>query len=177
MIAVQLPFLVGTVVLAVAGAGKLRHPDGTAQALRTQGLPSHRGLVQALGVLELLTAGAAVAGSSVAAWGVSAFYTGFTGFVLLALLRGRPMSSCGCFGEPDLPPTRTHVGVTALLAVAASTAASSGAVGVPPVLALGPAGALSTFAVTALLCALCLLTLTGLPRLTAARTTIRGAAA
>ena len=33
------------------------------------------------------------------------------------------------------------------------------------------------FAVTALLCALCLLTLTGLPRLAAARTTIRGAAA
>jgi hypothetical protein len=168
-----LPFLVGTVILLIAGLGKVRHPAGTAQALRTQRLPATSALVRALGVTEIAVATAALAGVGAAAWAVAALYLGFTGFVVLALTSGRPLSSCGCFGEADLPPTRTHVGVTAALALAAACAVLSGPTGLPALLALGPAAAAAGLAVTALLSALSLLTLTGLPRLVAARSTIR----
>ncbi|NYD21256.1 MauE/DoxX family redox-associated membrane protein [Kineococcus aurantiacus] len=169
MIAAQLPFLVGTVLLLVAGVGKLRHPAGTGRALRTQGLPSATALVRGLGVAELAVAAGSAAGLAVAAWANAVAYAGFTGFVLLALLRRRPLSSCGCFGEPDLPPTGAHVVLTAVLAGAAALAAAGPSRGLPALLAL-PAGAtVAALVLTGLLCALCLLVLTGLPRLVAAR--------
>ncbi|WP_432562655.1 MauE/DoxX family redox-associated membrane protein [Kineococcus sp. SYSU DK003] len=170
----QLSFLVGAVALLVAGVGKLRHPAGTVQALRTQGLPSAPGTVRALGATEVLLALAGAAGSAPAAWGVAALYAGFTGFVLLALGRRRPLSSCGCFGGPDLPPTRTHAVLTAALALAAGATATT-TPGIPALLALGPVAAATAAALVALLCALTLLVLTGLPRLVAARRLIRPA--
>ncbi|NAZ78376.1 hypothetical protein GTQ99_23635, partial [Kineococcus sp. T13] len=113
------PYLAAGALLAVAGWGKLRRPAATVQALRTQGLPVPAALVRLLGAAELALALAAVAGPPQAAWAVAAAYTAFSGFVLLALLRGRPLSSCGCFGEPDLPPTAAHLGVTAAAALVA----------------------------------------------------------
>lgn len=114
------PFLASAVLLAGAGAAKLWRPDDTARALRVAGLPAHRQLVRAGAVGEL-----AVAVASVAAPGpvtgalVAAAYLGFTAFVGLALLRGWPLSSCGCFGRPDARPGYPHLVLDALAAAAA----------------------------------------------------------
>ncbi|WP_170127070.1 MauE/DoxX family redox-associated membrane protein [Kineococcus rhizosphaerae] len=171
--AAQLLFLVGTVLLLVAGTAKLRHPAGTAQALRTQGLPGDARLVRALGGAEVLVAAGSLAGLAVAAWASAALYAGFTGFVVLALTRRRPLSSCGCFGEPDLPPTRVHVAVTAALALAAGAAALGPARGLNAALAAPAAQAVATLLVAAVLTGLTLLVLTALPRLVAARHLVR----
>jgi hypothetical protein len=49
---------------------------------------------------------------------VAVSYLAFTTFVVVARLRGGVLSSCGCFGRADTPPTWLHAGVTAGLAVA-----------------------------------------------------------
>jgi hypothetical protein len=164
--------LVGSVLLLVAGVGKVRRPAGTVRALRTQGLAVPAAAVRVLGVVEVAVAVLGLAGSRPALAVTAACFAGFTGFVLLALVRGRPLSSCGCFGEPDLPPTPAHAVLTGALALAAALAAA-GPAGLPAVWAGGPAVALTTVLLTALLVALCLLLLTGLPRLVAARTLVR----
>ena len=53
-------------------------------------------------------------------------YVGFAGFVTLARARGGPLASCGCFGTPDTPATRTHVIVTLAFAASAGVVAASG---------------------------------------------------
>ena len=57
---------------------------------------------------------------------VALSYLGFAGFVTLARARGGPLASCGCFGTPDTPATRTHVVVTLAFAVSAAVVAASG---------------------------------------------------
>ncbi|GAB7193211.1 hypothetical protein NUM3379_39200 [Kineococcus sp. NUM-3379] len=169
------PYLAGSLLLLGAGWAKLRRPDGTARALRTQGLPSSRPLVRLLGAAEAVLALAALAGVPGAAVGTAVAYAAFTGFVLLALLRGRPLSSCGCFGEPDLPPTATHVAVTSLFAATGAAVASgsgataSGAPGLPGLLGAGVGPALAVLGATAVTTWLALAVLTALPRLAAAR--------
>ncbi len=164
-----MPHLAGTVLLLVAGVAKLRRPDGTARALRAQHLPASRALVRLLGTGEVALAAAALAGLPGTAWAVAAAYAAFTAFVVLALVRDAPLSSCGCFGEPDLPPTRTHVAVTAALAAAsAATALGGDATGLAGAAGSGAPAALVAAGLVALLAWLALLSLTALPRLAAA---------
>ena len=40
-------------------------------------------------------------------------YAGFAGFVLLAVWRRAPLTSCGCFGSAGVAPTPLHAGVDA----------------------------------------------------------------
>jgi hypothetical protein len=47
-------------------------------------------------------------------------YTLFAAFVVAALVSGRPIGSCGCFGRLDVPPTWWHVAFNCLLGAAAS---------------------------------------------------------
>jgi hypothetical protein len=114
------PYLAATAILLAAGVAKLVRPNDTARALQIAGLPSHRILVRLGAPAEVALASAAllrpgpVTGSLVAA-----AYAGFAGFVLVALIRGWPLSSCGCFGRPD---TRSSYGHAALNAGAAAAA-------------------------------------------------------
>jgi len=104
------PFLAITALLAVAGAMKISRPKYTAGALRAAGLPANDALVRLLGLAELgVGVAAVVTGSPVWAAATAAFYLGFAGFVVYALLSGAPISSCGCFGSPDTPPKVGHV--------------------------------------------------------------------
>lgn len=162
------PFLAVCVLLAGAGVGKLRRPAGTAQALRTQGLPSSLHLVRALGAAEVVLAAAAAAQLPGTAALLAVAYAGFTGFVLLAVLRGRPLSSCGCFGEPDLPPNRVHAVVTAAAAACGVAVAVGPGAGLPALGALGPGTAVAAAGGVALTTWLAYLVLTGLPRLAVA---------
>ncbi len=111
-------------LLMIAGVQKVADPAPTAGALRSAGIRSGPLFVRLLGSAEIAVAIAfLVAGGSWAAASGALFYAGFAGFVLLALSRDIPISSCGCFGKTDTPPSVAHValnlGSVGILALAA----------------------------------------------------------
>ena len=125
------PVLAAAALLIVAGVGKVRRPSYTSGALRSVGFRVRTGSVRALGVAELAIGLAVLTvGGRVPTALLGLGYLGFTGFVVLALRRGGAVSSCGCLGRPDTPPTRTHASVTAALGVAALAQAVHGGVDV-----------------------------------------------
>ena len=120
------PFAAFAVLLAIAGVAKAVRPLPTSRALRAAGLPSRAGLVRLLGAGEATLAVIAllVAGPVPAAL-VAMSYASFAAFVGYAKVRGLAISSCGCFGKPDTPPTAAHLVVNAAAAVLAGAAALS----------------------------------------------------
>jgi hypothetical protein len=119
------PYLVAAALLAVAGAEKLWHPDGTRRALVAAGWPAPRPAVRLGGALEAaLGVSAALVGGPLLAAGVAASYLLLSGFVLFALTRGTPLSSCGCFGQVDTPPTIGHLTVNLVAAAVAAGVAA-----------------------------------------------------
>lgn len=133
----------GAVLTVVAGGQKLRDPAPLVRALRSVSLRMGAGPVRVAAACEV-AAGLAVllVGSRAATLALGASYVVFTGFVVLALTRGGVLSSCGCFGTADLPPTWSHALVTAVIAGAAMT-------GAPGPLPLGAAELITTAAVAA----------------------------
>jgi len=120
------PFLVAAALLGAGGASKIVRPATTARALGTMGLPSSTALVRAGAGAELaVAAGALAGGGRLFAGLVAASYLAFAIFVLVALRGGVPLSSCGCFGVADTPPTAVHVGIN----VAATAVAGAVALG------------------------------------------------
>jgi len=164
------PYLAAAGLLVVAGVLKLLRPAATVQALRTQSLPSSTALVRLLGAVELAVSGAALAGLPVGAAALAAAYAAFTGFVALALLRGRPLTSCGCFAEPDLPPTWAHPVLTAGLAAVCVAVAVGERSGLPQLRGAGGWLAVGTLAGAVLIGWLAQVVLAELPRLVAAST-------
>jgi hypothetical protein len=113
--------LVAAGVLAYAGAAKILDPTMTAGALRAMGLPVPGWLVRVGAVAEVALAVAAVVWGGAVLWAlVGVSYTLFAAFVVVALVSGRPIGSCGCFGRVDIPPTWLHVVVNASLGAVAS---------------------------------------------------------
>ena len=97
-------------LLALAGGMKAASPDATSGALRAAGLPHARVLVQGMGLVEVLIGvSGIVLGSSIPAVAAAGFYAGFTWFVVHALRHQLPISSCGCFGANDTPPSVNHL--------------------------------------------------------------------
>jgi hypothetical protein len=136
------PFAIVTALLVVGGALKTVDPGDTAHALGALGLPRAPLLVRAGGALEVLIgAGALLAGAPVFAALVAVSYVGFTAFVVAALRSGRPISSCGCFGKVDTPPSAVHVVIDLAAAVMATVVAVAGdVVALPDVLREQPLG-------------------------------------
>lgn len=118
------PAVASAILLAIGGASKLLRPANTSHALRGLGLPAANSGVRLLAGAELgVATGALTVGGRLAWLLVAGAYLGFAGFVVLARARGGAVSSCGCFGTPDTPPTLVHVLVTtAASAVAFATA-------------------------------------------------------
>ena len=118
------PYLAAAALLVLAGLPKLRDPSSLVRALRSvlpartpsRGLAGGFGRALALGEVVLGT-WALVAPSRLTGGLLALAYAAFSGFVALALRRGGVLASCGCFGRTDTPPTRTHLVVTALLAL------------------------------------------------------------
>lgn len=118
-------YLAAAALLVAAGVPKVRDPLPLVRALRSVSLPAGRTGVRLLAVAEVAVGLLAVLRPSrPAALLVAAAYAVFTGFVLLALRRGGVLTSCGCFGRSDTPPTRVHVAVTAALALSAAAVAA-----------------------------------------------------
>ncbi len=120
------PFAVACLLLVLAGLAKARDPRTTVGALRAMGFrvpaPAVRvasGLEAALGVAAL------VSGDPWVAALVAFSYVAFSAFVVVALVRGLPIGSCGCFGKVDTPPSIVHLVVNGG-AIAAATAVALG---------------------------------------------------
>jgi len=103
-------FLASAVVLGVAGVAKAIKPADTSRALHIAGLPDRPWMVRSGGAAELAVAVFAVAlpGALTGAV-VACSYASFAVFVAVALRRGWPLSSCGCFGRPDSRPGLAHL--------------------------------------------------------------------
>jgi hypothetical protein len=121
------PFAAFAILLAVAGVAKAFRPLPTVRALRSVSLPaglSSAALVRALGAGEaLLAVCALVFAGPIPAVLVALSYAAFAVFVGYARARGGSISSCGCFGKPDTPPTAAHIIVNVLAALVAVAAA------------------------------------------------------
>jgi hypothetical protein len=168
------PFAIAAVLLAVGGALKAVRPRDTAQALVAVGLRVPRflparvavrvgGAVEAgIGVAALLVGGPVLCGL------VAASYLAFSVFVLVALRSGAPISSCGCFGKVDTPPSIVHVVVDLALAGVAVAAAFTGGVALPDVLADQPLVGIPFLLLLAIGCSLVYLAFTALPKTMAA---------
>jgi hypothetical protein len=124
------PLLIASALLAVGGAPKVLDPANTLGALRSVGVRVPPMTVQLLGAVEAaLGIATLVTGARPLAALVAVSYAGFTGFLVVALRRGGAVSSCGCVGRADTPPTHSHLAVTAVLALTSLCAAVSGADG------------------------------------------------
>ena len=133
------PFLIAALLLAAAGAAKLVDPTNTVGALRRMGVPAPAPLVRFGGALETgLAVAAVVTGAPALAVLVAASYLLFTAFVLIALGRGLPIGSCGCFGKVDTPPSSLHVVVNLGAVVAALGVARGDSTGIGSALAGQP---------------------------------------
>jgi hypothetical protein len=116
------PFLAACALLAVAGAGKMRHPSHTGAAARALGLPGNRAALRTLGAAELAIGLAGIGLGGAAAFVVAVSYGALT-IAALLLWRGAPETPCGCIGASTAPASGAHVGVNAGAAVAAAVAA------------------------------------------------------
>jgi hypothetical protein len=161
---------------AAAGGAKVARPDDTARALRAAGLPVGGAVVRVGAAAETALGAAVLAGAGRAAVALlAASYLAFGGFVALALVRRWPLASCGCFGEPDTPPTALHAAVCLAAAAYLAVAAGAGsAAGVAHGVAVEGAGAGAVLLVGSIAAAYVLyLVMAAAPRLVAARAALR----
>jgi hypothetical protein len=165
------PFAIAAVVLALGGALKALEPGDTAHALRTLGFPVGRSAVRVGGAVEAVLATAAlVTGMSVLVGLVAISYMAFAGVVVVALRSGRPISSCGCFGKVDTPPSWVHIGVDLASAGVAGAAAfaATNEIALPDVLADQPLAGVPFLLLVAVGVGFVFLALTALPKTLAA---------
>jgi hypothetical protein len=114
------PFAIAALLLFIGGTMKAIRPRDTAVAIELAGLPRSDAAVRVGGCIEAaLGLLAVVAVSRPVAALVAISYVAFCAFVAVALSRGLPIASCGCFGKVETPPTWLHVGITAGASVAA----------------------------------------------------------
>lgn len=123
------------VILVVAGVAKALRPFDTARALATLWSPLAP-MVRPLAVGEIAVGVAVLAvGGRPGAVALAVSYAGFAAFLGWALTTSRPVSTCGCFGEPDTPATASHMVACLALAAVGLAAAATGPVA-PVALAL-----------------------------------------
>ncbi len=171
------PFVIAAALLAIGGVLKAIKPGDTANALRGVGLPAGALLVRVGGVAEAaIGVWALVTADRAAAVLVALSYLAFTGFVVVALVRGAPIASCGCFGKADTPPSWVHVGVNLVAVVAAVVVAIDPGVGLGDLLADQPLAGVPFVLLTLTGLFLAFLALTLLPRTqTLVQTSLDGA--
>jgi hypothetical protein len=117
------PFLAACVVLALAGAKKLRRPAVLQPALSALGLRPSATTARAVGAAEVTVALLGAAFGSFFALPVAAAYA-ILALVALRLLRRSPSTPCGCLGGSTAPVTTAHVVVNVVAAVVAALAAT-----------------------------------------------------
>ncbi len=120
------PYLAAAALLVVTAVPKLADPNPTAGALRSVGWPSTTLVVWTIAIGEILTGTAGLLVDHLAsAVAVAGVYLGFSVFLVTALRSGGKVSSCGCVGKPDRPPTGTHLALNMAATAVALVAAFS----------------------------------------------------
>ncbi len=112
--------LAAALVLCVAGAMKLRDPDGVTAMLGVLGLPGGRRTARALGVGEIVL-GIWVALAPTRA-GCAAVAGAYIAFTAVSLVLARRHAACGCFGADDAPASGFQSSLSAALACIAGLA-------------------------------------------------------
>jgi hypothetical protein len=112
-------FFIACGLLVLGGVAKAVRPDDTARALvlllpgrisRVLSFTLTRRVIRIGALMEAaLGACALVFPRPITAALVALSYTVFLFTVVYARRRGGPLSTCGCFGRPDTPPTALHV--------------------------------------------------------------------
>ena len=120
------PFAAVCVLLAFAGAAKIRRPFATAPAAAALGLPASPVAVRALGTVEIVTAVAGLAVGGIAAAAVAIVYAALALAAARLFVRS-PGTACGCLGASDAPVTATHIVVNVAAVFVAAFAAAAGA--------------------------------------------------
>jgi methylamine utilization protein MauE len=160
------PFLIAATLLALGGLLKTARPDDTTNALHALGLPVAPLLVRVGGGAEAAVGLAALAtGDRIAATLLAVSYAAFAAFVLIALGRGTPLASCGCFGKEDTPPTRLHVVLNAGAAAAGLAVALNPGAGLVDVVGSQPLAGVPFVLLLGCGVSFAYLALTSLPRL------------
>jgi len=168
MSAVAGPLAAMAGLLALGGALKVRRPGPTVNALRAAGLPAGDVVVRLGAAAELVVGvGTLVFHGPVFPALLGASFAAFTGFVAVALARHTPLDSCGCFGEPDTPPTVLHLVVTGAAALVGVGAAATGT-SVPETFADQPWGGVPLALLAGVIAYLSYLAVAVLPRSKAA---------
>ena len=110
-----------SLLLIFTGLAKLRRPGDVEIAIAELGLPRMRGLGYVLGGVEVVVGVAAFVIPG--AMGLQALlYLMFAAWVFAALRSDAPLSSCGCLGQDDTPPSPAHVVMNVLAAGVSSVA-------------------------------------------------------
>jgi hypothetical protein len=134
------PWTIVTGLLLLGGALKTAQPADTARALEALGVHASKPMVRAGGGAEVgIAVGALVTGAWPFAALVAVSYLVFVAFVVAALRSKTPLSSCGCFGRADTPPTLVHVAVNAAAAGVALAAVIAPLPGLASIVADQPA--------------------------------------
>ena len=121
------PFFAAAVVLALSGLTKLRQPGSLVRMLASMGVRVGPAAVRTLSVVEFaLGAVCLAAPTRIAAVGLGSLYAAFAGFLGWLLVRRIEVSSCGCSGERDVPPSWIHVGLNLAAAAAGLGSAATG---------------------------------------------------
>jgi hypothetical protein len=168
------PFAAASTVLAYSGLTKLARPAPAARTLALVGLPSGRGAVRALGLVELMVGAVAlVTAQRVAAVALALVYGALAAFAV-SLLRRAPDADCGCFGASSAPVGAAHVVVDVVAAAVALVVAIAPFGSLADVLADQPLAGVPFAVLTALLAWLTVVTMTDLTALArAAREGVR----
>jgi hypothetical protein len=169
------PMAIAALLLLAGGAAKARAPGDTARALRAVGVPAGPRIVRAGAVLEIAVGvGALVAASPVPIALVAISYLAFSAFVVQALRVGTTLSSCGCFGKIETPPSRVHIVIDLLIVAMAAVVVVAGTdVSIPTVLRAQPLAGLPFLLLVGVGSGLVFLAFTSLPRTFAAVRALR----
>jgi hypothetical protein len=119
------PFFAASGLLALAGLMKLRDPGPLVRVLRQARLPSSQPSVRIFGLIESMAGVAAfIRPGLVTGAAVAALYLGFSLFLLWLLVQQIPVTSCGCLGARETPPSVIHLALNACAATAAIAVAA-----------------------------------------------------
>jgi hypothetical protein len=167
------PFTIACLLLVAGGLAKAVRPDDTANALDAVGFRVGRRTARAgvrvgSAVEAIIGAAALLAGSWWLVALIALSYAGFAIFVVHALRSGAPISSCGCFGNVDTPPSIVHVVLDVAFSAVAAAAAMAHDVALPNVLTDQPLAGVPFALLSVLGCYLVFVAFTALPKASAA---------
>ncbi len=132
-------FFIAAALLVGAGFLKVRDPGPTNGALAGAGLPARNAVVITLGCVEIVAGVAAlVVGGRATGVVLAAIYASFAVFTTVAMVRGLPIQSCGCFGRTDTPPSWVHVAANCAVVLGAGWYAVVDGPSLPSILAGQP---------------------------------------